>query len=102
MADNLSGVLQRNRVGQLSGVLTANNFNISGNLTPNNYSMSGTLGASRVYPAVPTQEKIIFSSLAQQVVVPDQGKKLSKVTVQGLPVSRILNDKNGYTVTIGV
>jgi len=100
--DSLSGLLQRNTIGQLSGTLTLNNYNISGSLTPNNYSMSGNLGASRVYPVVPTQEKTVVSSLVQQIVVPDQNKKLSKVTVQALPVSRVLNEQGGYTITIGV
>lgn len=88
---NLTGTIQRNYTEQLKGTLSQSNLN-----------MVGTLDASRTYPAVPTQEKTVTSSLVRQIVLPDGDKKLSKVTVEPLPITRVINDKGGYTINIGV
>ena len=99
--DSIRATVQRNDRKKLVGALTTNTFNISGKLTTNNLSMSARLGAVRVYPIVPTQEKTAISSLVRQEVTPDGNNKLSKVIIEPLPVSRVLNEKGGYTVIIG-
>lgn len=88
--DSLTGIIRRNTREPLTGVLT-----------PNNNNLSGTLETLRVYPVVKTQEKTAYSSLVRQEVVPDGNLKLSKVTIEPLPVRRELNEKGGYTVIIG-
>lgn len=101
MDNALFGVLQRDRKYSLKGTLTPNKNNIDGVLTSNNYNVNGVLETLRVYPVVKTQEKTAYSSLVRQEVVPDGNLKLSKVTIEPLPVRRELNEKGGYTVTIG-
>lgn len=89
--DNISGRIQRNRTEQMIGYLT-----------PRNKNVEGTLNTMRVYPITKTQEKTAISSLVDQEVRPDENFTLSKVKIQALPVNREINEKGGYTVTIGV
>lgn len=99
--DSISARIQRNEKPQLKGTLTSTFLNMSGVLSVEQYNLQGMITAVRTYPVVPTQEKTVVSSLQEQIVLPDANLKLSKVIVQPLPVSRVLNDKGGYTVTIG-
>ena len=47
------------------------------------------------------QSKTATPTLSQQVILPDSGYDyLTQVTVNAIPVTRVLNAQNGYTVTI--
>lgn len=100
--DNISARVQRNEKNQIKATLTLNDRNIKGTLTVNNNNMQGVLGASRTYPVIKVQEKTTVSSLVKQEIVPDEPFKLSKVTINPLPITRTLNSKGGYTIQIGV
>ena len=51
---------------------------------------------------IPTQTKTATPSGVEQVITPGEGFLLSSVTVEAIPVTRVLNEAGGYTVTIGV
>lgn len=98
--ENVTADLTPNKLN-IEGNLTINGSIMEGELTPSKINIEGTLEVERVYPVVKTQEKTAVSSLDRQYVTPDENYTLSKVTIDPLPVSRVLNTANGYTVTIG-
>lgn len=73
---------------------------ITGELSAND-ELSAKISALRIYPVFPTQEKTVTSSLERQIVLPDGENKLSKVTVEALPVRREPSEVGGTTVIIG-
>ena len=83
----------------IEGTLSMN-VSITGELSAND-ELSAEISALRIYPVFPTQEKTVTSSLERQIVLPDGENKLSRVTVEALPVRREPSEVGGTTVIIG-